>query len=97
MISDDVYKVQNAAFLGLQAFGETVKLPRKKKGNLIKGINKYLESIKNSLPDDHSYEDFKEAFRKKRPVEYDTYEGDKEKRFDSWLTNVWKALPKKKG
>lgn len=96
MISDDVYKVQNAAFLGLQAFGEKVKLPEKKKGNLIKDINKYLESIKNSLPAGHTYDDFKEAFKKKRPVEFDTYEGDKENRFDSWLSNLWKSLPNKK-
>lgn len=96
MISDDVYKVQHRAFLKLQAFGEKVKLPRKKKGNLIAGINQKLASIKNSLPDGHSYQEFKEEFKKKRPVEYDTYEGDKESGFDNWLENVWKALPKKK-
>ncbi|WP_438350431.1 HEAT repeat domain-containing protein [Paenibacillus sp. FA6] len=96
MMSDDVYKVQHAAFLGLQAFGERARIPRKKRGNLIKAIHKYLGSVKNSLPEEHSYAEFKEAFQKNRPVEYDTYEGDKESRFDSWLESAWKSLPKKK-
>ncbi|WP_420540540.1 HEAT repeat domain-containing protein (plasmid) [Paenibacillus polymyxa] len=96
MKNDKVYKVQEAAFRGLQAFDVPVKLPRKKKGNLIEGIDKYLTPIKNDLPVGHSYEEFKEAFSRKRPVEFNTYEGDKESRFDSWLENKWKSLPKKK-
>lgn len=36
MINDKVYAVQHDAFLALQAFGEDVKLPRKKKGILLK-------------------------------------------------------------
>ncbi|WP_353893746.1 HEAT repeat domain-containing protein [Proteinivorax hydrogeniformans] len=94
MMSDKVFKVQNAAFLKLQAFGENVKLPKKKKGNLVKNINKKLGTIKRSLPEEHSYEEFKQEFKQKRSVEFDIYEGDKEERFDKWLRNVWLNIPK---
>ena len=45
MINDKVYSVQHQAFLALQNFGEDVKLPRKKKGNLVKDINKKLGKV----------------------------------------------------
>lgn len=96
MMSDKVHRVQHAAFLALQAFGEKVRLPRKKKGNLIPEINKKLASVKNSLPDEHTFSEFKKAFSKLRPVEFDTYEGDKGNQFDKWLENVWISLPRKK-
>ncbi|MBD7967745.1 HEAT repeat domain-containing protein [Paenibacillus gallinarum] len=95
MNSDDVYSVKHAAFLGLQSFGENVKLPKKKSGNLIKDINKNLAKIKNSLPEGHDFSEFKEKFKQTKPVEYDTYDGDKGNKLDSWLENVWKSLPKK--
>lgn len=96
MMSDKVYKVQEVSFRKLQAFGEKVKLPRKKKGNLFKDIRSKLSKVKHSLPDGHKFENFKNEFGKRYPVEYDTYEGDKESRFDKWLENVWRALPAKK-
>ena len=37
---DKVYSVQQSSFLILQKFGESVKLPKKKKGHLINDINK---------------------------------------------------------
>lgn len=97
MMSDKVYQVQHAAFLALQAFGENVRLPKKKKGKLIPDITNKLAKIKKSMPYEHSYEDFKKEFSKLRPVEFDTYEGDKGSRFDSWLENVWKTLPRNLG
>lgn len=102
MISDKVYAVVHAAFLQLQARGaknkngQPVRLPRKPKGNLIKGFQNELTKVKNALPENHGYEEFKIALREKKPVIYDTYEGDKQERFDNWLENVWKTLPKKK-
>ncbi|WP_232463442.1 HEAT repeat domain-containing protein [Tumebacillus avium] len=68
MMSDHVYKVKHRAFLKLQAFGEQVKLPKKKKGNLISGINQKLDAIKNSFPSGHSFKDFKTEYQKKRSV-----------------------------
>lgn len=94
-MSDKVYNVQRAAFLALQGFGEKVKLPKKKKGHLVPKINEKLAVIKKSLPSDHDYADFKSEFLRRRPIEYDAYEGDKGAQFDKWLENVWKSLPRK--
>ncbi|WP_392454823.1 HEAT repeat domain-containing protein [Chryseomicrobium aureum] len=95
MMRDKVYKVQHAAFIKLQSFDEKVKLPKKKKGNLIKDIDKKLSPVKNALPENHTFDDFKAALRQKKPEIYDTYEGDKENKFEQWLKNKWQSLPKK--
>lgn len=102
MMSDKVYSVVETAFRLLQARdakgakGKPLKLPRKPKGNLIKGINSELSKVKNALPEEHSFEEFKEALKGRKPEIYDTYEGDKGNRFDKWLNNTWTTLPKKK-
>ncbi|MCM3342002.1 HEAT repeat domain-containing protein [Paenibacillus sp. MER TA 81-3] len=95
MISDDVYQVQEAAFRKLKEFGEDVQLPSRKKGDLIKGVTKILLRIKKSLPEGHTYEEFKEKLKKMRIDVYDTYEGDKGADFDTWLENTWASLAKK--
>lgn len=77
MISDKVFLIQEEAFRALQAKGEQVKLPKKKKGDLIKDFRKKLKTVKSQLSEGHSYEDFKSELNKKYPVIYDTYEGDK--------------------
>ena len=96
MTSDPVYTVQEEAFRKLQALGESVKLPRKKKGNIVKDMNKDLQKIKHSLPENHSYEDFKEKLKDTNLPLYDTIEGDKINKTDQFLENIWKSLPKKK-
>lgn len=90
-IHDPVFEVKNAAFraaqaLGVSKNGKPIYLGRKKKGNLVKDINKKLEKVKNSLPDGYSFEDFKNKFQEKYPADYDVYEGNK-KDFDGWLRN----------
>ncbi|MCE5171810.1 HEAT repeat domain-containing protein [Paenibacillus profundus] len=95
MISDDVYQVQEAAFRKLKEIGEDVQLPSRKKGDLIKGVTKILLRIKKSLPEGHTYEEFKEKLKKMRIDVYDTYEGDKGADFDKWLENTWASLAKK--
>lgn len=92
MNSDNVYKVQEAAFRKLQALGVDVQLPPKNKGELIKGLTKILVRIKKSLPADHSFEEFKEKLKKMRIDIYDAYEGDKGADFDKWLESVWVTL-----
>ena len=96
MISDPVYTIQEEAFRKLQALGESVKLPRKKKGNILKDMNKDLQKIKHSLPENHSYEDFKEKLKDTNLPLYDTIEGNKINKTDQFLENIWKSLPKKK-
>jgi hypothetical protein len=92
MNNDAVYKVQEAAFGKLRAFGEDVQLPPRKKGDLIKGASKVFVRIKKSLPEGHSFEEFKEKFQKMRLDVYDAYEGEKGADFEKWLENTWASL-----
>lgn len=96
MISDTVYKVQEAAFHKLKEMGEDIQLPSRKKGDLIKGATKILLRIKKSLPEGHTFEEFIEKLKKMRLDVYDTYEGEKGADFDKWLENTWESLSKKK-
>jgi hypothetical protein len=95
MNHDAVYKVQEAAFRQLKKFGEDVQLPPRKKGDLIKGATKILLRVKKSLPEGHSYEEFKEKLKKMRLDVYDTYEGDKGLDFDKWLEDMWVSVSKR--
>lgn len=94
MMNDPVYKIQKAAYLKLQSFGEDVQLPPKKKGDLIKGVTKILLRIKKSLPEGHTYEEFKEKLKKMRLDVYDAYEGEKGTDFDTWLKSQWSSFQK---
>ncbi|MDZ5473299.1 HEAT repeat domain-containing protein [Bacillus sp. 31A1R] len=89
---DTVYQVQEAAYDQLVAWGEEAILPEKKTGELIKDTNKILLRIKKSLPEDHTFEDFKEKVKKTRTDLYDTYEGNKGKNFSKWLKETWTSL-----
>jgi hypothetical protein len=93
MVTDTVYKVQEAAFRQLKKLGEDVQLPPKKKGDSIKGVTKILLRIKKSLPEGHTFEEFEEKLKKMRLDLYDTYEGEKGADFDKWLENTWTSLP----
>lgn len=92
MTGDPVYKVQEAAYRKLIALGEKVTLPERKTGELIKDTKKILLRLKKSLPENHSYEDFKEKVKKVRLDLYDVYEGEKGADFDKWLKENWEAL-----
>lgn len=93
--NDVVYKVQEAAYRKLKAFGEDVQLPARKNGDPVKGTAKILVRIKKSLPEGHTYEEFKEKLRKMRLDVYDAYDGEKGSDFDSWLESTWSSLSKK--
>lgn len=95
LAGDSVYQVQEAAHRQLKKLGEVVQMPAKKQGELFKGVNKILVRIKKSLPEGHSFEEFKEKLRKTRLDIYDTYEGNKEAEFDSWLNEIWGASTRK--
>ncbi|HFQ4829217.1 TPA: HEAT repeat domain-containing protein [Vibrio vulnificus] len=95
MINDKVYAVQEAAFRKLQAFGENVKLPKKKKGHLIKDINKKLGKVRDSLGGDFTTDEFNQKFQTMYPVEFDIYSFEKKGNFNSWVENVLTSLPKK--
>lgn len=95
MTNDPVFKVQEAAYRQLKGFGEDVEKPKQTKFDIIKGTSKILLRIKKSLPEGHSYEEFKEKLKKMRLDVYDAYEGEKGADFDKWLENEWNSLLKK--
>ena len=95
MKNDAVYKVQEAAYKKLKALGEDVQLPPRKKGELVKGVSKILLRIKKSLPEGHTFEEFKEKLMKMRLDVYDAYEGEKGADFDKWLESTWASLQKR--
>jgi hypothetical protein len=95
MKNDAVYRIQEAAFRKLKAFGEEVQMPPRKKGELIKGTTKVLVRIKKSLPEEHTYEQFKDKLKKTRVDVFDTYEGDKGADFEQWLESAWASLSRK--
>lgn len=97
MISDKVYSVQRLAFEKLQNFSEDVKLPRKRKGHLIKDINKKLIKVHASFKNDtYTLMDFKIAFKNRYPEAYDVYVYEKKHNFDKWIQQTIKISPKKK-
>ena len=82
MISDKVFCVQEQAFRKLQDFGENVKLPKKRKGHLIKDINSKLLKVHTSLKSDtYTLTDYKVAFKNKYPEAYDIYQYEKKQKF----------------
>ncbi|MDQ0062612.1 HEAT repeat domain-containing protein [Paenibacillus harenae] len=95
MAGDQVFQVREAAYRKLKQLGENVQMPAKNKGELFKGLNKILLRIKKSLPEGHTFEQFKEKLQKMRSDIYDTYEGDKGEEFDSWLQGIWEAPARK--
>ncbi|WP_438448048.1 HEAT repeat domain-containing protein [Gorillibacterium sp. sgz5001074] len=86
---DPVYQVQEAAYRKLKGLGVEAKLPPRKKGELIKGAGKVMVRVRKSLPEGHTFEDFKEKLRKMRLDVYDAYEGEKGDEFDAWLRTQW--------
>lgn len=94
MMRDKVYAVQEEAFRALQRFDEKVKLPRKKKGHLVKGINKLLEKVNNSFKGEScTIEEFKDRFKTLYPTEFDIYSFEKKGKMDTWIKNILASLP----
>ena len=93
MIQDKVYAVQELSFRKLQALGETVKLPRKQKGHLIKDINKKLGVVERSMSASYSQTDFSTKFQELYPEAFDVYTFEKGAKFDAWIQNVLNSLP----
>lgn len=92
---DSVFKVQEAAYYKLKELREEVARPSKRKGDLVKGVSKILLRIKKSLPEDHTFEDFKGKLKKMRSDIYDTYEGEMGADFNQWLESTWSSLSNK--
>ncbi len=87
--NDPVYTVQEAAYRQLKTFGEQVSPPSKNRHEPFRGVSKIALRIKKSLPREHTYEEFRDKFRKMRIDVYDAFEGEKGEAFDEWLRGVW--------
>ena len=94
MIQDKVYAVQEAAFSKLQAFGESVKLPRKQKGHLVKDINKKFGRVLAAANGTYDESAFNSLFQQLYPEEFDIYSFEKGRSFDKWVANVLSSLHK---
>ncbi|WP_308637928.1 HEAT repeat domain-containing protein [Paenibacillus silvisoli] len=92
---DAVHQVQKAAYRMLQELAVDAQQPVRKTGELVKGLNKILVRIKKSLPEGHTFAEFKEKLQKMRSDVYDIYEGDKEAEFDEWLERTWASLSRR--
>ena len=68
---------------------------KKQKGKLDKKIEKKLTTVIKTLPEDYTFVDFKNEYKKMYPESYDLHEGNKGKGFEKWLKNMESSLPKK--
>ena len=92
--NDQVFQVREAAYLKLKQLDEDIQMPAKTKAICLKVLTKFCYGLK-SLPEGHTFEQFKEKLQKTRLDIYDTYEGDKDAEFDSWLHGIWETLGRK--
>ncbi|WP_285891092.1 HEAT repeat domain-containing protein [Paenibacillus pasadenensis] len=91
LAEDPVLPVREEAYRGLVALGEQAQAPVRKASVPVKGLDKIVVRIRKSLPNGHSFSDFKEKLKKMRLDVYDVLEGDKGEQFDAWLEEQWKA------
>ena len=92
--NDQVFQVREAAYYKLKQLDEDVQMPAKTKVSCLKVRTKFCYGSK-SLPEGHTFEEFKEKLQKTRLDLYDTYEGDKDAEFDSWLHGIWETLSRR--
>ena len=103
-LHDLVYEVRIQAFRAAQAMnvtikGQPIRLGKKKKGHLIKDINKKVLKVYNQIIEDESefkLDKFKELFKIKYPEAYDVYRYEKKDNFDKWIINLINNRPTKR-
>lgn len=98
-LHDPVFKVKEAAFRAAQSRnikykGQPIRLTKKPRGALVKGIDKKLLYVANKFVGDFELEEFKQKFKAMYPIEFDLYEGDQEKQFDKWLSKKLSVIKK---
>lgn len=103
-LHDLVYEVRIQAFKAAKAMnvkvkGEPIRLGEKKKGHLIKDINKKVLKVYDQIIKDESeftLDKFKELFKIKYPEAYDVYRYAKKDNFDKWIINLINNRPTKR-
>lgn len=100
-LHDRVYKVKEEAFracqaLGIKKGGKPIYLGKKDIGYKNKDFTKVFLRIKReSKMDEFNLEVFIEKFKQINPEMYDVMNFEKRSKFNSWVENVYKSLPKK--
>lgn len=97
--SDLVFKVKERAFEVAQAFGvekngKPIYLEKRPKVTSIKFINKKIFKVASHLKidiDDFNMAEFKAAFQKMYPEEYDVCEYENHNKFDEWIKDMVKS------
>ena len=102
-LHDKVYKVKEEAFriaqaLGFTKNGQPIKLGRKNIGYKEKEFTKVFQRIKREKKlDEFDLNIFNDHFKIIDPEMYDVMQFEKGNKFNSWVTNLYKTLPKNKG
>lgn len=100
-LHDKVFKVKEEAFRAAQAFGinkngKPIFLGKKDIGYKNKDFTKtFLRVKRESKMEEFDLEVFKEKFIEVNPEMYDVMKYDKSNKFDKWIENIYKGLPKK--
>lgn len=100
-LHDRVYKVMEEAFTSAQALGITkngkpIYLGKKDIGYSSSDFKKVFSRIKRECKlEDLDIQIFKNKFVQVQPEMYDVMLYEKENKFDTWIENIYKSLPKK--
>lgn len=98
---DKVYKVKEEAFRAAQAMeisygGNPIRLGRKDIGFSTKDFTKLFQRIKRDKKmEELDLAVFKETYKLLNPEMYDIMEFENGTKFDEWIINTFKTLPKK--
>lgn len=100
-LHDRVYKVKEEAFRATQPLaitnnGKPISLGKKDIGFKTKDIDKLFSRVKRELKmEEFDLNTFKAGFKNTNPEMYDVLSFDQGSKFDSWLENKFRGLPKK--
>lgn len=100
-LHDKVWKVKEEAFraaqaLGINKNGKPIFLGKKDIGYKKKDYTKTFQRIKReSNMEEFDLSAFKEKFKQVNPEMYDVMQYEKSEKFDKWIENIYKGLPKK--
>ena len=100
-LHDKVFKVKEEAFRAAQAFGikkngKPIFLGKKDIGYKSKDYTKTFQRIKREIAmEELDLELFKIKFKQVNPEMYDVMQYEKSNKFDKWIENIYKGLPKK--
>ncbi|MEE1131322.1 MAG: HEAT repeat domain-containing protein [Caryophanon sp.] len=100
-IHDKVFEVKEEACriankLGLTKQGKPIRLEKKDIGYKSKDFTKIFQRIKRECKmETFDLKIFKEKFESVEPEMYDVMNYEKQDKFDLWIENIYKGLPKK--